>query len=355
MHVLSFGSDRHILDHSSVAYARQKSYAEALGAFTVIVFATGQHEDIRDGALHVIPTNSWSRFSYGWSAWRIARRLPRPDAVSAQDPFETGLIGSIIARGFGVPLHVQLHTDPYAPGFARSFANRVRRWLMPYVLRRAARVRVVSEAIAERLELHGIVTPVTVLPIFIDVARFEGLMREKHPRWKIDMAFIGRLEREKCPDVAIRALAAARKAGHDVGLTIVGQGSEESRLRMLAHTLRVADRVEFLGWQKDVRHVLARADVVLVPSQYEGYGMVIVETLAAGVPVIATDVGIAREAGAIVVRAKDIQREVVAWMSNGPRQGALAPGFRAALPHTFAGYVATHAADIKACTEPDSE
>jgi glycosyltransferase involved in cell wall biosynthesis len=45
--------------------------------------------------------------------------------------------------------------------------------------------------------------------------------------------------------------------------------------------LHVADRIEFLGWQSDVRHVLARADLVLVPSVYEGYSMTTVEALAA--------------------------------------------------------------------------
>jgi glycosyltransferase involved in cell wall biosynthesis len=355
MQVLSIGSDRNILDRSSIAYARQKAYAEALGALTSIVFATGQHDEIRDGALHVIPTNSWSRFSYGWSAWRIARRVPRPDVVSVQDPFETGLVGFVIARRFGVPLHAQLHTDPYAPGFARSVSNRIRRWIAPFVLRRTARVRTVSETIAERLDACGIATPATVLPIFADVSRLEIMKREKHPRWKIDIAFVGRLEREKRPDIALRALAAARKAGHDVGLTIAGAGSEERALRALAQSLHVADRIEFLGWQSDVRHVLARADLVLVPSVYEGYSMTTVEALAAGVPVIATDVGIAREAGAIVVKAKDMPREVIAWMGNGPRQGTLASDFRAAMPATFAAYVDAYVADMRACIGDDSE
>src|SRR3989338_11308195 len=107
----------------------QEAYARAIGELFVISFSR-----VRDGAservfgtLRIIPTNSYSRFLYILDAYRKARHLPKPDVVSAQDPFETGLAGWLLARHFGVPLPVQIHTDLFSPSYAwHSLSNRVR-------------------------------------------------------------------------------------------------------------------------------------------------------------------------------------------------------------------------------------
>ena len=65
------------------------------------------------------------------------------------------------------------------------------------------------------------------------------------------------------------------------------------------------------------------ADLVLVPSNYEGYGMTIVEALAAGIPVLSTDVGIAHEAGAIVAKEDKFESSLVEWFKNDSREGEL--------------------------------
>lgn len=350
MRILSIGTDRKLLEEGSVVRLRQGAYAEELGALDCVIFSGPEAQEIVEGPLRIMPTRSPSRAWYGWDALRIARSLPRPDVLTAQDPFETGLAGWLIARVLGVPFHVQLHTDPWAPGFARhSFRNRVRRFIAPFILRRAVGVRVVSEGIAEKAEAHGVRAPITVLPIFTDMARLEDLPRTKHPRWKIALLFVGRLEKEKGVDRALDALAHARASGHDVGLTIVGSGSEEHDLRNQAQILELAGAVSFVGWQDDITPYLSEADLVLVPSRYEGYGLVIVEALTAGVPVLASDVGIAREAGAIVVPPKEFTQSLMQWLKAGPRHGELAPSFEANLPRSFEAYVTAYADDIRAC------
>lgn len=89
----------------------------------------------------------------------------------------------------------------------------------------------------------------------------------------------------------VDALHAARKAGHDAGLTIVGKEAHGHCWKR--EFVGTASRVSSILWAGRAipLHILAQADVLLVPSRYEGYGLVIVEALAAGVPVIATDVG----------------------------------------------------------------
>src|SRR3989344_1421965 len=153
MRVLSIGTDRNLFEEGSASRTRHEAYTQQLGALDIIVFANGDRELAHSGALSVIPTNSVSRLLYGFDALRIARKLPKPDVVTVQDPFETGIIGWLIARRLNVSLHVQIHTDFLSPEYARlSTLNRMRVWIAGFVLRRAARVRVVSERVKKTIE-----------------------------------------------------------------------------------------------------------------------------------------------------------------------------------------------------------
>lgn len=324
MRVLSIGTERKLFEKGSAARARHEAYARCLGALDIVVFNRGYVDAASSGALSVIPTNSRSRFLYGLDAFFIARALPKPDAVTVQDPFETGLVALAVAWWLGAPLHVQVHTDFTSPEFARlSFPNRLRRRCAWFVLRRAARIRVILDRTERDIRARGISAPVTLLPVFVDTERLAKIPRVKHPRFKIALLSVGRLEKEKHFRLAIDALYAARGAGHDAGLTLVGRGSEEQSLRAYARERGVEHFVEFPGWGDDIAPYLSRADILLVPSRYEGYGMVIVEALAARVPVLSTDVGVAREAGAMIAPASGFPQTLLKWISGGVRQGEL--------------------------------
>lgn len=327
MRVLAFSTDRNVLKPDSAVRQRQRAYADRVGIFDIIVFTTRTGvpiPNVHDGNVHIYPTNSSHPLLWGWDAWWLARRLEKPEIITAQDPFETGLIAWFVAWMNDVPLHVQVHTDFVSAHYRRaSMLNRVRTWIARFTVRRAARIRVVLERIAEALVTRGVTAPITVLPIFTDTTKYTQIARLKHPRFKISLLGIGRFEKEKRFDRAIRALRAARDAGHDAGLTLVGSGRELGQLKELTHTLGLERYVEFVGWKDDIVPYLAQADAVLVPSEYEGYGMVIVEALAAGVPVIATDVGVAREADAIVTEPRTFAQAVTDWCAHGPRQAML--------------------------------
>jgi glycosyltransferase involved in cell wall biosynthesis len=324
MRVLSIGTDRRLFEEKSASRARHEAYAKQFGALDSIVFTRGGGESARSEALSITPTNSRSRFLYGLNAFLIARKLPKPDVITTQDPFETGLVALFIARWLRVPLHVQVHTDLASPAFVRhSVLNRLRRACGWFVLRRASRTRVILERTKDALRARGIPTPITVLPIFVDTERLVRIPRVKHPRFKIALLCIGRLEKEKRLSLAIDALHAAREAGHDAGLTFVGSGIEERSLRADARRRGLEHFVDFAGWHDDIMPYLSAADILLVTSKYEGYGMAIIEALAAGVPVLSTDVGVAREAGAMVASASEFSRALLKWISNGPRRGEL--------------------------------
>jgi glycosyltransferase involved in cell wall biosynthesis len=117
----------------------------------------------------------------------------------------------------------------------------------------------------------------------------------------------GRLVREKGFDVALRAFARLRDP--QARLAILGEGPRRAELERLAVRLGVADRVEMPGYVPDIRPWLDRARCFLLSSWYEGYAAVVVEALAAGRPVVATD---------CTPAANDLLR-------RDPARGAVAP------------------------------
>jgi glycosyltransferase involved in cell wall biosynthesis len=97
----------------------------------------------------------------------------------------------------------------------------------------------------------------------------------------------GRLDRLKGFDVLVRAFEALP----DARLVLVGAGAEEQHLQALAAGAGLRDRIHFVGWSDDVRRYLRAADVVAVPSRLEALGLVAVEAMLAGRPVVASRVG----------------------------------------------------------------
>lgn len=346
MRVLAIGSDRNIAHAASASAQRQIAYGMRFGDLRIIVFSL-ESQRLATYALsvetHVYPTASTWRTLYGWSAFWIARKLPKPDVVTVQDPFETGLIGWIIARWHGTAFHVQVHTDLCAPAFRKlTLLNRVRVLIAGFVVRRADRIRVVSSRIKEDIEaVYAPRAPITVLPIYVDLARFKNARADgagRFSKFKTKFLLVSRLEKEKNVMLAIESFA---QAPQDACLIILDGGREKNKLQARAAKLGIAGRVFFEGRQ-DPAAYYALADLVLVPSHFEGYGLVIIEALAAGTPVLATDVGVAREAGAIITSPENFADALSAWIENGERVGRLAE-----YPYTsFDAYADAYVADI---------
>lgn len=151
--------------------------------------------------------------------------------------------------------------------------------------------------------------------------------------------FIGRLDRAKGLYEALQAVRVAQELGADVRLAVAGGGPEEGRLRRFAQALGIANRVQFAGpvFGDDKVRLLAGADVMLIPSHAEGLPYALLESMAAGVPVIATAVGgipdvMTHDTHGVVVPVGDpkaiasalallaADRERLAWMSRACRR-----------------------------------
>lgn len=100
--------------------------------------------------------------------------------------------------------------------------------------------------------------------------------------------FVGRLVAQKNPEFAIRVFAGLPNREEWV-LVVLGKGAKKQRLQKLARELGVGDSVIFCGEVREVRDYYSAFDVLLMPSMYEGLGMVAVEAGASGLPVVASD------------------------------------------------------------------
>ena len=88
-----------------------------------------------------------------------------------------------------------------------------------------------------------------------------------------------------------RAFVAFLEKGYDARLVMLGKGAEEENLKALAETLGISDRIDYPGFVPNVEDYLANADVFLLSSNYEALPLAVLEAMAAGLPVITTDVG----------------------------------------------------------------
>ncbi|MEK7614392.1 MAG: glycosyltransferase [Patescibacteria group bacterium] len=230
--------------------------------------------------------------------------------VTSQDPFETGFIGWLIAKKIKAKLQLQVHTDFLSPYFINGdFLNRIRILLARFLLPKADSIRVVSRRIADSLNAkrYTLNAVPKILPIFVDIEKIRGTaptidLRKKYPQFDFLVLTTSRLTREKNIELAIEAMREVAKKYPRAGLIIVGSGPEKSNLKLKTENLKLADNVIFEEWSDDIVSYMKTADVFLNTSNYEGFGMSLVEAAASGCPIVSTDVGIVGD----ILRPEDV-------------------------------------------------
>lgn len=290
MRILSLGGDRNALRAGTETYRRVQMMREQVSKLETYV---------------------WPHAHTWWAVARGAYQL-RPNVVTTQDPFYRGVFAWCLTWLTRAKLNVQVHADFGAQTLFK-------RLLGGFVLRRAHTVRVVSDKVAEQVRQTGTRAKIHILPIYVDLERFKQVARIPHDRDII--LWVGRFEKEKDPLEALRILKRLREKGRDAALIMLGAGRLDTELQQAARGLPV----EFPGW-KEPEDYLALADVVLCTSRAESWGASIIEALAAGVPVVAPDVGIAREAGAVIADREHLV-DAVEGVLRDKRQGVLKIGF----------------------------
>jgi glycogen(starch) synthase len=238
----------------------------------------------------------------------------RPDVVHAHD-WLVAQTAVTIAEAVRAPIVATLHATEagrhqgWLPLPLNRAIHSVERWLA----HRAAAVITCSttmrDEVRDLFELPA--EQITVVPNGIDAARWTATARSRaRARDRIGgdgplLVYAGRLVHEKGVQTLLGALRSLRATIPDLRLGVAGTGWHESELRAQARRLRIARSVEWLGFvpEEQLPAVLGAADVAVVPSLYEPFGIVALEAAVAGTPLVVAETGGLRDlaAGGIAV------------------------------------------------------
>ena len=201
------------------------------------------------------------------------------------------LAGAIAAREAGVPLVYHVHS-PTGRDSTRWLQNLINARLERYLLRRAAKLIAVSPSLAEQMLRDGFAAD-RVAYVPNGVAKVESTTRRRPVgTWALGMAALFRPR--KGIEVLLEALARLREQGYDVQLRAIGPFETpeyEREVLALANRLGVANCIHWTGFVGDIHAELRHVDLFVLPSLFgEGLPMVVLEAMAAGLPVVASRV-----------------------------------------------------------------
>jgi len=321
MRLLIINLDKSIFRVGSRSLADLKDYSRVFEKLFVIVWTLKKEKPIVfEDKLFIYSTNSLSKIFYIFDTFKIFRRFLKKegiDLISSQDPFETGLSAWLISKISKIPLHLQAHTDFLSSYFVQhSMLNRLRVLIAKFLIPRAVGIRVVSKRIRDSILFKlsksnsnsstiGVGLPkIDILPIFVDVEKIRNApikidLHQKYPQFDFIILMASRLTKEKNVGLALQALsdASIQMYANDtnVGLIIVGDGPERKNLKSQISNLKSNDNMIIEDWTNDLNSYYKTCDLFLLTSDYEGYGMTLIEAAAAGCKIISSDVGIADE------------------------------------------------------------
>ena len=233
--------------------------------------------------------NARSKWQFPFAVGKLSRRLKTLQPALMQSfLFHANVVAALAGKLQGIPVVAGVRVAD--PSRARQ---RAERWLAPWIKRFVCVSRSVAEFCAQSGKWPA--EKLVVIPNGVDVERFRNAAVADPAALglKTDRRFlisVGRLDRQKGFDWLFPQLPRIFAAQPEYDLLLVGEGPERARLQAQATALGIQTRVHFLGWQANVPRLLKLADFLLLPSRWEGMPNVLLEAMAAGLPVVTTEV-----------------------------------------------------------------
>lgn len=226
----------------------------------------------------------------------------RPDVIHVHHPFWVGSLGLWLARRLGVPAVYTYHTrfEHYAhfvPVPGRLFKNLISHYLIKRFANRCSGVVVPTPSAREYLRTLGVTTRILVQPTGIEHQAFRDVDPEavdaQRRRLGLDgepvLVSVSRVSREKNIDFLIEAVGELWRRGARFRFVLIGDGPDRSRIEARIEELGLEDVVLMTGAvpSEEMPRYCALGEVFLFASTTETQGMVVLEAMAAGMPVVA--------------------------------------------------------------------
>ncbi len=277
MKILSIGLDKNLFDQKSDTFWRVSTYASWFEKYTVIV-TTLKNEgksSFQSKTLKVIPTNSVSRLFYPLDVLKIAVKEKPFDLVTVQDPFICAIAGILIKYALGIPLNIQIHSEFFNSKYFRkeSKFNLILYFVGLFTINFANTIRARNNRIAQYFKnkkcfyVAAPINQIYLKPVL-------NLKRNKNL-----IVSIGRDVPQKNFALLKSAVEIAKSKYPEIKLEIIFGGKTPEQI------IKILDKTGML----------------VLSSNHEGWGLVVLEALARGCPVVMTDTGCA---GEIVIDGK---------------------------------------------------
>ena len=317
MRILNLSLDSSILDKNSNLSERVVEYGDLVDGYVIVVPDKDCKEIRLSEKVFVYGSGGGNKIFKLFNVYRTAKKLLKQgkfDIITVQDQYYLALLGLFLARKFKTGLELQIH------GFEKY--SGLRKVIARFAIPKANAIRCVSQRLKKQLinEFGAQEEKITVAPIHINLkskisrpqrqsAAMAGAANLKSAKIKSDkfvFLTVGRLVPVKNIGLQIKAMAEVVKNYPNTELWIVGDGAEKSNLKSQisrpqrlsvamagAAKLKLENNVKLLGWQNNPEEFYSQADAFLLTSNYEGWGMAVVEAASYGLPIIMTDVGCA--------------------------------------------------------------
>lgn len=289
MKILNISLDKKVLQKESSVAKRIIEYGNLVEQYDVVVCAGKEVKEKLSDKVGVFGVSGGSKIIKLLNCYSFTKKVLKNgyDLITVQDQYYLGLIGLLLARKFKIGLELQIH------GFEKY--SGLRKIIAKLIIPRAESIRCVSQRLKKQLidEFGTKEEKITVVPVFTKIRNQElGIRKESD---KIIFLTVGRLVPVKNISLQIRALSEVIKKHKNIELLIAGDGIESRKLKVESRKLKVENNVKFLGWVDSLEKYYSQADVFLLTSNYEGWGLAVIEAAMYGLPIIMTDVGCAGE------------------------------------------------------------
>lgn len=261
----------------------------------------------------------------------------KPDVIHSHHPLLMGDMATTFAERLDIPLVFTFHTryEKYFQEYisiAPELSGKLAETMVRRYLEKCDHIIAPTRTIQELIQAYKVDVPVTIIPTPIDLLQYEELQPDRirmqlNLEDEIILLYLGRLSPEKNLGFLLSVFSKFQKDWSNSCLVIVGGGPESEHLKDMAVKLGINPYVIFTGWvpYNEVPHYMAAADLFVFPSMTETQGLVLIEAMAAGTPVVAIETPVNAEVvedggGILVDEDEDNFVSALRWILSNPSE-----------------------------------